>query len=127
VNRVDGDIVEAYPAAAFRAWGVRCAGYKGNKPEQVARRQQVAADLLAKAPWLELSQDARAHCEASDHHLDALVCALIARAASVGLTILPNPEQRAPAQREGWIHLPLPNSLGRLAGERGDHRSQRRF
>ncbi len=33
VNRLDGLIVEAYPAAAFRAWGVSCAGYKGKTPE----------------------------------------------------------------------------------------------
>lgn len=49
---------------------------------------------------------------------DALVAALVARAALLGLTDGPPAEARARAEREGWIHLPLRGSLELLAHER---------
>ena len=47
-----------------------------------------------------------------DDCLDALVCALVARAAQLGRTIGPQDERLA--RLEGWIHLPEPDSLSRL-------------
>jgi hypothetical protein len=52
----------------------------------------------------------------SADRLDALVCALVTRAAALGLTRpVPLDEDAARIAREGWIHLPLSDSLGRLA------------
>jgi len=58
-------------------------------------------------PWLHVDDDGAA-CRLSDHSFDALVCALVALAASVGLTrtALPGSESER-AGREGWIHLPI--------------------
>ncbi len=115
INRLDGFIVEAYPAAALRAWELDCSGYKGKKPAEVARRKRIVADLVRQAQWLDIPNHARELCEASDHQLDALVCALVARAVSCGLTILPKREQLGLARSEGWIHVPQAGSLPRIA------------
>jgi predicted nuclease with RNAse H fold len=114
INRLDGSVVEAYPAAAFRSWGIQCSGYKGKKPANLARRREVVAELVRKAPWLALTDEVRVRLEASDHQLDALVCAVVARAATVEETILPTAGQIDKARREGWIHVPSPGSLTRL-------------
>jgi hypothetical protein len=42
--------------------------------------------LVQVAPWLELSAEQRRACADSDDCLDALVCALVARASERGLT-----------------------------------------
>ena len=57
--------------------------------------------------------DAR-RCEKSDHAFDALVCALVARAAAIGLTASPTEGDREAARVEGWIAIPGPGTLGRL-------------
>ncbi len=44
-------------------------------------------------------------CRESDDALDAVICALVARAVTLGQTREPPPESRADA--EGWIHLPV--------------------
>jgi hypothetical protein len=48
------------------------------------------------------------HCVADeDDYLDALICALVARAAELGLTYEPKPGVESElAEVEGWIHLP---------------------
>jgi hypothetical protein len=104
-----GPLVEVYPAAAMRAWGLQIAGYKNN-PEI---RYSVVAALTARLPsWLDLSGVVD-RCLASDHVLDALVSALVAYAVMTGAT------RRAPAPEhdralvEGWIHLPS-RDLNRL-------------
>ena len=53
---------------------------------------------------------------ASDHAFDALLCALVARAAALGLTHRP-PATLDPAvvAREGSIHVPVEGSLARLS------------
>jgi hypothetical protein len=53
---------------------------------------------------------------ASDDCLDALLAALIARAAVRGLTVRPAPDDLELAREEGWIALPLADSLARLPG-----------
>jgi hypothetical protein len=45
-------------------------------------------------------------CRTSDDALDAVVCALVARAAAKNNVRLPSPEELAAAQTEGWIGLP---------------------
>jgi hypothetical protein len=50
------------------------------------------------------------------HYLDALACALVARAVELGQTHLPEPGTEAErAATEGWIHLPT-SPLQALAG-----------
>jgi hypothetical protein len=112
-------IAEVYPAAALVAWGGRAAGldpqgYKTGPAAAGARAGILAA--LADRPWLELTDAARDACARSDHALDAVLAALAARAAQRGLTHAPRTgEQRDLAPIEGWIHVPLPGSLDRLA------------
>ena len=51
---------------------------------------------------------------ASDHTIDALLAALVARAIAIGETVAPSAEQLEVARREGWIHVPREGSLARL-------------
>jgi len=113
-------LIEVYPAAALAMWGLPHKGYKhgGNTTPQQARDRR--AVILAKLEdeargWLVLSEDVRGACVASDHCLDALVAALVACATASDETIKPTTAQRGLAQCEGWIHLPEPESLHRLA------------
>jgi hypothetical protein len=112
-----GLVVEVYPAAALRQWGLDPRGYKGAKAEKVEKRHQlIEAIATATSRWLELSEEER-ELGASDHLLDALVSAIVGRAAQLGRT-LPIPEaHRAIVASEGWIHLPerQPLSEFRLA------------
>ena len=113
-------IAEVYPAAALVAWGGRAAGLapQGYKtgPDAAAERARIVA-ALADRRWLHLPDAARDACAGSDHALDAVLAALAARAAQRALTHPPETdEHRALAAVEGWIHVPLPGSLDRLAG-----------
>jgi len=103
VGRVDGRVVEAYPAAALRTWGLVSRGYKSAQ-NRVTLGELVDA-LLAAADWLELGAF-QTICRESDDALDAVLAAVIARAAAVGCTALPEGDDRAVAEREGWIHVP---------------------
>ena len=56
-------------------------------------------------------------CRQSDDALDAVVCALMARAAHLRLTTGPPDHLSARAATEGWIHLPRDRgSLAQLIG-----------
>ena len=113
-----GLVAEVYPAAALRIWGLDPRGYKGPKPEQRAKRAALTARLCdATASWLAFADADRASVADSDHLFDALICALLARLISDGRSRQIEPKDRAAAVTEGWIHLPLPGSLGDLATE----------
>ncbi|WP_250000862.1 DUF429 domain-containing protein [Actinoplanes sp. M2I2] len=94
-----GPVVEVYPAATLRRWGLTHRGYK--RPGQ----DSLVDELLAAAPWLELGPF-EAVCRRSHDAFDAVIAALAARAAALGHTLPPTPAQREAAQREGWIALP---------------------
>lgn len=97
-----GQVVEVYPAGARAVWGL------------VGIRSTHA--LLQAAPWLHFEPGARQAYETSEHAFDALIAALVARATALGLTALPgNKQEERAATVEGWIHLPVPGSLARLA------------
>jgi predicted RNase H-like nuclease len=49
-----------------------------------------------------------------DDALDALVAALIARTAGLGLTVLPTGAERPRPVTEGWIHVAVEGSLTSL-------------
>jgi hypothetical protein len=107
---------EVYPAAALAVWGFDPSGYKraAGKP----KREQLVRELEQRAGWLELSDAAREACIHTDHALDAVLCAVLARATERGLSWPPpgaGSDAQLPAgveanaeqiRREGWIHLP---------------------
>lgn len=110
-----GRYVEVYPDAALREWGLLPvdaanprSGYKGATAEARRRRGLLVERLAEQVDGLlTLDTSERAACAAWDDVLDALVCALLARAAQLGRTVGPETdEQRRAALREGWIHLP---------------------
>jgi Protein of unknown function (DUF429) len=73
------------------------------------------AELEKRAPWLRLTKQARADCDSSEDCFDALIAALVARAAACGLCEPIPDDDRAAACREGWVALPLAGTLERLA------------
>lgn len=119
-----GRVCEAYPDAALRCWlpddwiGPKPDSYKGDKPTAVARRERLLDGLLAAlGTRFSITAEQRAACIDADDALDALVCALLARAVQRGRTRRPQPgEESELARREGWIHLPEPGSLEQLLG-----------
>ena len=104
-----GLVVEVYPAAGLKLWRLPHNRYKG-RANAVALGALLDA-LLDTAPWLELGAHERT-CRLSDHVFDALVAALLARAAAQGTTAAPTDRDRDAAAAEGWIALPT----GPLAG-----------
>jgi len=108
-----GRIVEVYPKAALYVWGLPFDGYKG--PDQRRARENLVAQLRAQVPWLRGSDRVWGRSYASDDFLDALVASLVARAKACGLCDENFDPTSPEAQNEGWIALPIPGSLTRLA------------
>ena len=108
-----GRFVEVYPAAALSIWGFRSTGYKRVKGASV-RNQLVTEFVRRTERWLELGQDAKNKCKASDDAFDALIAALVARAAATGHCETTPPEDLDAARKEGWIALPEATSLDKL-------------
>jgi predicted nuclease with RNAse H fold len=100
-RRGDGVVVEVYPAAALKRWGLPHRGLKGPGGTPAP----IIAGLRAQAPWLHLGQHERT-MSASHDAADAVVAALAARAAAIGRATRPTPEQDDLAAIEGWIAVP---------------------
>jgi predicted RNase H-like nuclease len=114
-RRGGGRLVEVYPAAALRLWGFAATGYK--RREGRAGLAALLGELGRRTHgWLDLNTAASRLCGTSDDALDALVAALVARAAALGLCEPPPPEHVARAAREGWVALPAVDALDRLVG-----------
>lgn len=98
-----GRIAEVYPAAALRTWGLTSTGYKGKA--NAAACGALAAALAQRCGRLS---DAVTACldGCDDDGLDALVCAVLARAVLQQQTGAPPPGRLVSARREGWIHVP---------------------
>jgi predicted nuclease with RNAse H fold len=113
-------VVEVYPGAALTLWGFRRRGYKGGgdakrRSEQREARARLVDEIAARGSgWLDLSAAADA-CLESDDALDAVLAALLARAAARDLTLPPPRCQLGVIRREGWIHLPRHGSFELLA------------
>ena len=105
---VSGVVCETYPDAALRQFGLWPDGlasttsYKDKKDPAI--REQIVEGLLTRAPWLVFQGTDPDHLRASDDCLDALLCALVARACATRQTV--EPDDGVPASVEGWIHLP---------------------
>jgi hypothetical protein len=109
---------EVYPDPALRRWvagtsaALGRASYKGK--ENSARRMQLLGALLEQLP-LDDPDGRLDQIAGEDDYLDALICALIARAAERERTFLPeSPLELERVEVEGWIHLPQ-DSLASLA------------
>ena len=112
-------VVEVYPAAALLVWGLDRGGYKSSRrldrrEAECYAREALLSAIEARVQWLCWSTGARQACIESDDALDAVLAALVARAAAMGLTLLPPAEDMEPAHSEGWIHLPQKDSLAAL-------------
>ena len=109
-----GPVVEVYPAAALWIWGFESRRYK-RLAGAAARSALVSAFRTATEGWLGLGEERWQQCAASDDAFDALVAAVITRAAALRL-VDPCPARlRDVASREGWIMLPVRDSLAFLA------------
>ena len=120
---VSGRLVETYPAAALRAWGFAFRGYKGAKNSEV--REVLVRELLGGVGALRPAAD-RVLVGASDHVVDAFVCAIVAAASRGVMTATPGPDDRPLAVAEGWIHVPtasLRDVVGNLTRETPDRSS----
>lgn len=95
-----GLLVEVYPAAGMVHWHLDHRKYKGSKNEVALGK------LVDQLPKRLILGDHESLCRKSDHALDAVIAALLARAAALGLTRPPSPEHLDAATREGWIALP---------------------
>lgn len=115
-----GSVVEVYPGASLRLWSLHTAGYKTSTDA----RAVLLRALLEAAPWLALGDSAELMIESSDA-FDAVIAALAARSAAIGLSTSPAEEHLAQAQVEGWIALPT-SPLAALidVGEHGSHTQQ---
>ncbi len=112
---------EVYPDPALRRWTDHAPeglahreSYKGSAASD--KRVALLAALRAQLPF-EDGDHLLDRVALEDDYLDALICALVARAAELGLTYPPEAgTERERAQLEGWIHLPS-DSLDRLSAE----------
>lgn len=91
-----GTVCETYPAAALAAWGL-------------AKSKKTWPELRACFPFLDVDEPLVERL-VSDDVCDAVVCALVARARDMDLTIGPPVEGIAAARREGWIHVSCESS-----------------
>lgn len=102
-RRGGGAVVEVYPAACLKRWGLPYRGYK--RTANLTELGRLVDRLLETAPWLDLGAY-EPLCRASDDATDAVVSALAARASALGLVTVPAGEQAGTAATEGWIALP---------------------
>ena len=96
-------IRDRYPAGALAAWGWPSRGYKGAPGREL--RVDLVARLVAALPTLSFSTEVREAMVGSDDRLDALICALVARAVATGRGTPPPAADLPAARREGWIHV----------------------
>jgi Protein of unknown function (DUF429) len=70
--------------------------YKGSSPAASARRVRIIDVIAGAAPWLEINEKVRVVCADTDDCVDALICALVARACEMG----PRPRGYGPDGRQ---------------------------
>jgi predicted nuclease with RNAse H fold len=97
----EGLIVEVYPGATLRIWGLALEGYRTSSE----LRNACLDDLKVKAPWLDFDEFRHLLVESCDA-FDSLIAALATRAAALGQYEKPSEDLRKLAQTEGWIALP---------------------
>ncbi len=109
-----GRVVEAYAPASLVAWGLDEPKYKTTPAARVRIVEQASRRVS-----LDLA-DHRATCMESDDALDALVCALTARAVAMGLWRAPlDSDEVEHAPTEGWVCIPS-GTIDQLRGGRDE-------
>jgi hypothetical protein len=111
-------IVEVYPGASLTVWlpGL-VKDYKGKSQLNKHKRVEILDALSPPDGWLFLKPEVRQLCVEKEDALDALLCALTARAAAMPGATEPLPTDATKlelARIEGWIHVPRAGSLERL-------------
>jgi predicted RNase H-like nuclease len=92
-------VIEVYPAATLLSRGISPRGYKADSSAGRKAREAVLARLL---PELHVARERdRTQIVDNDHMLDAALCAVAATDFARGFSL--PPEDRALAEREGWI------------------------
>jgi Protein of unknown function (DUF429) len=102
---------EVYPDPALRRWTAGSPrqlspreSYKGK--EKAAKRMELLQALVERLP-IEDGNGLLDRAGLEDDYLDALICALVARAVELEQTYPPESDaERECAEIEGWIHLP---------------------
>lgn len=108
-----GRLLEVYPAASLLRWGLSPAtwgedpgSYKGDGADRLGRRGRLMEMVIEECgDRLDFGGDEERFVE-SDDELDALVCALMARASATGKVEAIPQECQSAALQEGWIQLP---------------------
>lgn len=108
----DGRVYEVYPALSLFQWALPFRGYK--KPLHVEERTRLIERLIAACPGFDIPEPFKLKCQRTDHAIDAMVAALTAQAAFVGMTECPGKDVAARARTEGWIAIPSCDALARL-------------
>lgn len=119
-DRAGGDrILEVYTPGASLLWGLASHSENGLEiPPDASEKPGLLfiERIETAAPWLHWKEGKRGVCLKHEHTSDALLAALVARAAELNLTIGPENGDLDIARREGWMHLPSKDSLPALAG-----------
>lgn len=119
-DRAGGDnILEVYTPGASLLWGLNSHSANGLEvPPDASEKPGLLfiERVEAAAPWLQWKEGKRGVCLKNEHTSDALLAALVARAAERDLTIRPENGHLDLARREGWMHLPSKGSLPALTG-----------
>jgi predicted nuclease with RNAse H fold len=104
---LSGILAEVYPGAALRYWNLLDGRttYKGNGPAAKKVRERIVQELQ-RAGLRGATGEVAERCVADDDEVDALVCALVARAVVQNQTVRPFDDLTEVARREGWIHMP---------------------
>lgn len=119
-DRSGDGVWEVYPAVALKVWGFAFKGFKPLRIDPVHGNPALATLLQTvreACPWLDLGE-AEQCCSRNHDAFDALIASLVTRAAFRGLTERPPADEAEIAKREGWIAVPEPASLAKLAEPR---------
>lgn len=105
------DVVEACPAVAMHQWGLPYAGYVAyeGRADIAEVRETIVAALASRIGIPAASVQAR-----DGGQLNALMSALVAVAARLGLTERVPDEYQVHARAEGWACVPVTGSLDGL-------------
>ena len=101
--------IEVYPAATLEARGLMESGYKSDRSgrrtilkKMLSRRRRDGSGALMTIGGGDRSA-VRDEATRTDHVLDAVICCLAGADFLTGEVIVPKPEQRTLAEKEGWI------------------------